>query len=304
MDSLQERYSFTELKQIDWSELRNRFGPVADQAQSIDAFVAAIRPMLAELKDLHVWIELPAGETVHPYVSRYRGNYDYRDLVSRLRNVQRFDPLGFVGQTEQGWGVVVIHQLPSGREDLYAGLSAAIHDLFAAPGFLIDLRSNSGGAEPGAAKIAGLFTSERVLYARSRVRDGPQPGAFRELPPRYLDPTGRESFQGPVVCLIGPGCVSSGEGFALMMRSLPHVTLVGQPTRGASGNPHPVRLSNGVAVWFSRWISLEPDGTPIEGRGVQPHVFLEHSAPGDTTFDAAVRILDEKIKEEASSSSN
>jgi carboxyl-terminal processing protease len=218
--------------------------------------------------------------------------------------VQRFDPLGFVGQTEHGFGVVVIHQLPSGRKDLYAALTTAIQKLSAAPGFLVDLRSNSGGAEPGAATIAGLFASQRVLYARSRVRNGPQTSAFREMPPRYLEPAGGESFQGPVVCLIGPGCVSSGEGFALMMKALQHVTLAGQPTRGASGNPHPVRLSNGVAVWFSRWISLEPDGTPIEGRGVQPHVLVEHSGPGDTTFDAAVRILQEKIRGEARSSSN
>ena len=41
-----------------------------------------------------------------------------------------------------------------------------------------------------------------------------------------------------VVCIIGPGCVSSGEGFAKMLAALPHVTLVGEPTRGSSGSAH------------------------------------------------------------------
>jgi C-terminal processing protease CtpA/Prc len=252
--------------------------------------------MLAELRDLHVWIERPDGETEHPYVSRYRGNYDHADLFRRLRDVKRFDPLGRIGRTEEGFGVVVIRQLPRQTDPVYLHLAAAVRQMFDASGLIVDLRANGGGAEGGAAKIAGLFTSQRVLYARSQVRDGPQSDALRENPPRYLEPAGGEAYPGPVVCLIGPGCVSSGEGFALMMKSLPHVTLVGQPTRGASGNPQPVWLSNGVGVWFSRWISMEPDGTPIEGRGVQPHVRLDHSGPGDTTFDEAVRILREKTE--------
>jgi carboxyl-terminal processing protease len=70
-----------------------------------------------------------------------------------------------------------------------------------------------------------------------------------------------------------------------------HVTLVGQPTRGASGNPRPVTLSNGVRVWFSRWISLTPEGTPLEGRGIRPDVLVEHEGNGDKTFDKAVEIL-------------
>jgi C-terminal processing protease CtpA/Prc len=97
----------------------------------------------------------------------------------------------------------------------------------------------------------------------------------------------------PVVCLVGPGCVSSGEGFALMMKALDHVRLVGQPTRGASGNPHPVTLPNGVKVWYSRWVSMEADGTPIEGRGVQPDITVRHAGPRDATFERGVAILRE-----------
>ena len=67
--------------------------------------------------------------------------------------------------------------------------------------------------------------------------------------------------------------------------------LVGQPTRGASGNPAPLRLPNGVTVWFSRWLSLLPYGTTLEQRGVIPDVTVEHHSESDPTFEAAIAEL-------------
>jgi C-terminal processing protease CtpA/Prc len=144
-----------------------------------------------------------------------------------------------------------------------------------------------------AAEIAGFFAERSTTYARSLVRLDDERSSMRESTPRVLEPVGDQPYRKPVVCLIGPGCVSSGEGFAMMTKSIRHVTLMGQPTRGASGNPAPVILSNGVQVWFSRWVSLEMDGTPIEGRGVLPTVRVEHARrPGtDVTFEQALEHL-------------
>jgi len=250
--------------------------------------------MLAELEDVHVWIEMPDGNRIHPHSSGYRANFNHGAVAAKLDSLQRFGPLGFTGRTAEGFGVLVSDGLPAEDDDLYERWIEATTAMFDAPGFLVDLRSNGGGAEPRAQQIAGLFAKERTLYARSKRRSGPNADDFREWPPRYFAPTVAEPFTRPVVCLVGPGCVSSGEGFALMMKALDHVTLVGRPTRGASGNPRPVTLSNGVKVWFSRWVSMEPDGTPLEGRGILPDVEVEHVGAGDPTFDRAVEILRQK----------
>jgi carboxyl-terminal processing protease len=170
----------------------------------------------------------------------------------------------------------------------------ALKGMFDAPGFIVDLRSNGGGAEPRAAQIASLFADKKYLYARSKIRSGAKVDEFRETPARYIAPSLTEPFDRPVICLVGPGCVSSGEGFALMMKAMEHVTLVGQPTRGASGNPRPITLSNGIKVWFSRWVSMEPDGASIEGRGIQPDIVVEHADEGDPTFDKAIELLRSK----------
>lgn len=256
--------------------------------------------MLAELKDLHVWIELPDGRRVSSYSSGYRANFDRQAVERQLDPCQRFGRIGVTGHTKEGFGVAAILGLPSEGDNLYAQLIDAMTGMSDVSGFIVDLRSNGGGAEPRAAQIAGLFADKRYLYARSKVRSGPGADDFSESPARYIEPAISNPFTRPVVCLIGPGCVSSGEGFALMMKAMDHVTMVGQPTRGASGNPHPVTLPNGVKVWFSRWVSMEPDGTPIEGRGIQPDVTVDHTGEGDPTFDKAVEILREKTGNTAS----
>ena len=288
---MRRHYSFSELKGIDWNDLCARYHDEAESAETIEAFVIAIRAMLAELEDMHVWIELPDGRKVYPYSSGYRANFNQQAVAAQLDSLERFGRLGFTGRTKEGFGVAAILGLPPEDDDLYERLIDAITRMNDAPGFIVDLRSNGGGSEPRAAQIAGLFADKRYLYARSKVRSGPNPDDFRESPARHIEPAASKPFTRPVICLVGPGCVSSAEGFALMMKAMDQVTLVGQPTRGASGNPHAVTLPNGVQVWFSRWVSMEPHDTPIEGRGIQPDVKVEHAASGDPTFDKAVEIL-------------
>ena len=92
--------------------------------------------------------------------------------------------------------------------------------------------------------------------------------------------------------------MSSGEGFAMMFKALDHCQVVGQPTRGSSGNPAGVTLPNGVEPWFSRWIAMEADGTPIEDRGVLPDIKVEHDpgATNDPTYEKAIEILKDTVK--------
>jgi C-terminal processing protease CtpA/Prc len=88
--------------------------------------------------------------------------------------------------------------------------------------------------------------------------------------------------------------MSSGEGMAQMLRVLPNTVFVGKPTRGASGNPRPLPLPNGVDVWHSRWWNLLADGTPLEGRGVVPDVAVDDEGDGDPTLAAALAALRER----------
>jgi C-terminal processing protease CtpA/Prc len=102
------------------------------------------------------------------------------------------------------------------------------------------------------------------------------------------------------VCLIGPGAISSGEGFVKMMKALPQVTTVGRRTRGASGNPQPVELPGlNTAVYFSRWVDMTPDGETFEGIGLAPDVLVDlpstDHAEHDPTLDKGLEVLRARV---------
>src|SRR5690349_16790321 len=88
-------------------------------------------------------------------------------------------------------------------------------------------------------------------------------------------PYPRSSAQSAVYFFLlgqGPRCVSSNESFLLMMRTVPGCKLIGARSRGASGNPKPTELPNGVTVYLSSWRDLLPDGTCFEGVGIAPDI--------------------------------
>jgi hypothetical protein len=297
VDDMDRYYSFFAQKKVDWRALAARYRMRAEAAETPADFVAAIQPMLADLKDVHVTIRTPDGQTLPSFTSGYRPNFDFDAMARKLQSRQEIGRLGLIGRTAEGYGVVTVGTMTA-DDAAYQQLEEAVEGLFDAPGIILDLRANGGGAEPRAQQIAAMFADQPRVYARSKVRAGNAYSDFREQPARSVQPRQGKTYTGPIVCLIGPGCVSSGEAFALMMKALPHATLVGQPTRGASGNPAPVLLPNGVTVFYSRWVSLLPDGTVLEGAGVPPEVRIGHEGPGDPTFDAAVEILGKRIKEQ------
>jgi C-terminal processing protease CtpA/Prc len=151
-----------------------------------------------------------------------------------------------------------------------------------------------------AQRIAREFAARDAVYARSKYRDGPKPSDFGPTYSRVLEASERP-FTKPVVCVLGPGCVSSGEGFAKMMKALPQVTIVGLPTRGSSGNPSPFTLPGvPVMVMYSRWVDMQPDGTPVEGRGIPPEILVDRPESAyeksDPTWERAVEILRAKVR--------
>ena len=270
-------YSYFEHRRVDWG--------AAAEKHSGD-----VPALLAELRDLHVWID--GGEA--PYAPPAERNFDYAAVAKRLTGAKQIGKIGLVGRAD-GFGVVAIGSL-IGSDDVFADLEREIEALFDAPGILLDLRANGGGAEVRAQRIAAMFADRERVYAKAKFRAGAAHDAFTEPGERRISPREGATYTKPVVCLIGPTCVSSGEGFALMMDALPHVTLVGKPTRGASGNPQPVELPDGTTVWFSRWVAMRADGTVLEGEGVKPDVEVEHEGEGDPTFEGAVGELKKRVR--------
>jgi C-terminal processing protease CtpA/Prc len=291
-DELDRYYSFFALKKVNWQERTAQYRAAGQTAKSAEEFVATVQPLLAELKDLHVGIELPNGKQVPTFISAVDRNFDARAIAEQLTGVKQIGRMGFIGRTAEGFGYVAIGTLSADRKTTDEML-AAFDSLLDSKGLIIDLRPNNGGSEPIAQQFVARLIDKPLTYASNQFRSGAAYDDLITVGTRQVipGPGSKNGYQGNVVALIGPGCVSSGEGFALMLAALPKRTLIGQPTRGASGNPRPVSLPNGVKVNYSTWVPLQMNGKPFEGIGIAPDVLVDDDPRGTKGLQAAINKL-------------
>ena len=299
---MDRNYSYFDLKQIDWPALKAKYRPKAQACKDVAEFVVVLKEMLAELKDMHIWMDTPTGR-VGVYEIPWERNWSPPAIRAHLAKFDAIGKLAVVGTLKEGYGFLVFENQGAATPELAKLTVEKIEALADVPGFMVDLRGGAtGGNEALAQPIAAAFCAKPVVYAKQKFRSGPAHNQFGQVFDRRLQ-AGAKPFTKPVVVLLGPRVMSSGEGMAKMFAALPNVTTVGSPTRGASGNPSPVDLKEvGVKVWYSRWVSMLPDGTPIEGRGVQPKIeakfpVAEFGAK-DPVFEKGLEVLGEKVKKD------
>lgn len=297
---IDRKYSYFFLKKnVDWNQLKQKYRPRALAAKTAGELTSVICELLSPLRDLHVWIQTTKG--VNPtYVSGYSYNGNGEVVRAQLKNKTTCGAFAIVGRTAtDGFGYFLMARQDRATRVDVRKAAGAIHALADAPGFIVDLRQANGGSEPLAREIAKVFCAKETIYAKSKRRSGPGHTDFGPESVRKL-PATDGAYTRPVVCLIGPGAVSSGENFVQMMRSLPNVTLVGLPTRGASGNPQPFPIpGTQLVVYFSRWVDLLPNGESFEGVGILPDVPVEARAKdlvdADPTLEKGLEVLRAKI---------
>jgi peptidase S41-like protein len=293
-------YSYFELKKIDWPSLRAKGRLKCIAAGSEYAFADALAEMLIECRDGHIWIDR-AGDQIPTLFQTWTPNFNRKATLAALGSRIPCGDFAIVGKTLEGnYGALILMKQSAADRGSVREATDLFNRMRGAPGYVIDLRYADGGDESLARDIAELFCEKDTVYARSRFRNGPGLGDFG--PPQNRILKGRpEALTQPIVVLVGPGAVSSGEGFVKMLKALPQATLVGQPTRGSSGNPRPFKLPGlELTVWYSRWMDLEPDGSPVEGRGIAPQVLVNEPPEAyrdrDPTWEKAMEVMKEKTK--------
>lgn len=107
----------------------------------------------------------------------------------------------------------------------------------------------------------------------------------------------------PVVVLMDERCISASDVFLAALKGLPGVTLVGRPSRGASGMSEVSTIGGGLGeLKVSTMVSFMPDGRVFDWHGVEPDVAVELT-PGDftqhgpdTALAEAVRVLRAQVR--------
>lgn len=287
---LDRNYSYRDQRHVDWPARFAKFEPRLLDAPDAASFARSAARMLSAARDLHIWLDVGAqrfGTFSPDTVPNVRVDL----LGKRVREWKPLSRQVATGVVGDGVRYVMI-----GAWDNEQTVRAALDAIGLADpqrGLIIDVRMNAGGNEMLARAVAGCFVDAPTVYARHVVvRDG-RPGEPME---RSFGPNPNgPRYRGPIALLIGPKVVSSSESFVKMLDGVPNAVTIGARTCGASGNPQPYELGNGVIVFLPSWRDMMLDGTLIEGRGIEPRVAVDATiaelAERDPVIERAVEEL-------------
>lgn len=291
-------YPSFEVKGVDWKAQRVLYRPQAQRARSQSEFVAIATKMLEPLRDLHVWFIDPRGQVVPTYQPSDVANFDETRWKRALRDVGYIERSNDFGEANVGgYGYLFIGSW-RGNNDV-AALDQALTRARELPGLIVDVRTNGGGDDATALAFASRFTAVRFAASYVQTRNGPAHEHLEPLTARTIAPRGSWQFLKPVVVITGRAGYSATESFVAALRTLPNVTVIGDTTGGASGNPATFALGGGWSYTVPQWIEYGPDRSPIEWHGVAPHVVLPwmpsaYDRDRDPLIDAAVGVLAER----------
>ena len=285
-DSLWARYDriypYFGHKQVDWNAVRSEFRPRAANALTASDLAEIARGMFARLRDVHAWTVAPSGTTVPSFTPTAFVNWRRSVWDAELQRDQR--------QHQPGrWGYAWFGRVPYvyfeswGSDFSPAAFDVVFEQFRESPALIIDVRMNGGGSDALAFRVADRFFDRPRTFAYVRYRMGEGHDDLTPALARTGAPGGTWQFGKPTLLLVGRGCYSSTESFILALRSLPHVSVVGDTTGGGSGNPTVFALADGWSYSLPRWIEYDSDMRVIEWAGVAPQRVIP-ATPAD--FDA------------------
>lgn len=143
-------------------------------------------------------------------------------------------------------------------------LRAALRELAATDGLILDLQDNGGGLVAASDPFLGNIVAKQRTYAWGR--SGGKQRVIRPRSPRYT---------GKVVVLVNQKSASGGEWAAHILRDAGRAVVIGERTAGAEAAVHESQGPDGSVLRFSGWPMAQPGVTPFQHRGIS----LDHDLP-------------------------
>jgi Peptidase family S41/Tricorn protease C1 domain len=287
------RYPFFALRNVDWKKQYEIYRPKVTSKTTDDELFDIFCEMLNPLNDGHVELEGKTGKNGKKRTftaekpTRFSSEFTERQIKKLFKTTGKtLVANGFGPPAEtQAWmlhycrseniGYMRILELEGVKKSkLKAALEKISNDFEKLNSFIIDIRNCPGGDDDVAIAIIDRFCDrERVAFHR-RTKTGPGSDDFSSLKTWHLKPKGDVQFTGPVVLLTCESVFSGGEAFALAIRELPHVTILGDHTNGIFSYTLDKELPNGWEYCLSYQVYYSADMECFEGKGVPADIQL------------------------------
>jgi C-terminal processing protease CtpA/Prc len=281
------------LRNVDWKKQYDIYRPKVTTKTSEDELFDIFCEMLDPLDDGHVELEAKAsGNRKRRYFTAEKKPRFHREFPKReIKQLFKTSAKTLVGhgfgkpaETEawmlrycrsREFGYIRLLELEGVKKRrLTVALDKIADDFETLKGMIVDIRDNPGGEDSIAITIINCFCDRKRVAFRRKTKIGPGKNDFTPLKTWYLEPQGDVQFTGPIVLLTCDSVFSGGEAFALAIRQLPYVTIIGDHTNGIFSYQLEKKLPNGWDYCLSYQVYFSADMVCYEGKGVPADIEL------------------------------
>jgi C-terminal processing protease CtpA/Prc len=309
------RYPFFEVRNVDWYKQYETYRSRVTSQTNDDELFDILCEMLAPLNDGHVSLIAKTSENRKKHFTPEKPPRFWREFTTRQQIKQLFQTsektlvandfsqpkpteawILYYGRSQR-FGYLRILELEGiNKRRLAAALDKVGRDFKELDGIVIDIRDCPGGDDDTAITIINRFCDRRRVAFHRRTKFGPGENDLTPIKTWHLEPEGDARFTGPIVLLTCDSVFSGGEAFALAIKQLPHVTIVGDHTNGIFSYELEKRLPNGWRYSLSYQKYFSADMVCYEGQGVPADIELfnrrsDIEAGTDPLITRAIEVL-------------
>ena len=292
-ETFHNRYPFFELRNVDWKKQYEIYRPRVTALTTDDELFDIICEMLDPLNDGHVELKGKTGpDRRKRYFNpepepRFRQEFSRRDIRRLFKTTKKTLLARGFGKLEKtpAWmlrycrsrnvAYLRILELEGVKKrKLAEALDRIAEDFESLEGLIIDIRENPGGDDSTVIEIVNRFCDQERTAFHRKTKIGPGDADFSPIKSWRIKPQGPAQFTGPIVLLSCDSVFSGAEVFALAMKQLPHVTIIGDDTNGTFSYQFEKKLPNGWRYRLSYQVYYSADMVCFEGRGVPVDIRL------------------------------
>lgn len=313
-----DRYANFELKAVDWNEVYKKYRSRVNEKTTNKELFELCCSMLQELKDGHVTLnpnfEESDIECGPPYRFTLDVEFDTEEKVKQLGLLIDSE------LTKNGFSKAVRKRLSSDTNFTYRvsdslaylrldemtekitfgkfrkEVDKALEAFKPKKGLIIDLRFNGGGWDYNSYKLASRFIPKGKTighFERKRIKGTDKYSAMKY---RSVKAEGKNQFVKPIVILTSDFTASAAEVFLLIMRELPHVSIIGDHTEGIFSDMYEFSLPNKWEVSLSHQQYFSNNKENFEGKGIPPDIYVINKSSdlenqSDPVLQKAIRFL-------------
>lgn len=290
-----QKYSFFELKDVDWDEVYTRYDARITEDMSRVELFEVLGEMLKELKDDHVNLISRFNIAFFGIQNDGPDNFDFRIVTDNYLPRDYYISGPFVHDfiADGRVGYVRFGSFTGGVNDF--NLNFVLGRYANTEGLILDMRENGGGVVNDVYDLLSHFVDEETEIFQSRIKNGPGFNDFSESETATVLPSEGFNYTGKTIVLVDRGTYSAGSFTALATKEIPNMVLMGDTTGGGLGLPNGGQLPNGWTYRFSVTQTLDLEGNNFEN-GVPPDIYAILDKTDTSRDEVIERAIEELLR--------